>query len=220
MAILVLLVFNILPLLLLLLYPLRCFQRCLNHCRLRSLALTTFMDAFQGHYKDGTNGTRDCRYFSATCFVLQFLWYIVYASTLSVYFFPIMVVVFVGVSALMVAFKPYKSPPYNSVSTILLLMLALFCNSLLCASIAGDTENLSFFRFSLVMGFGLSLVPLVYITGLVLYLVVLRKRLPQRALQRCWSRSTQDNDCSEELLPDRLLNPENYSDSEGEMHYY
>ncbi len=219
MAILVHFVFNALPLLLLLLYPLRCFQRCLNRCRLRSLALTTFMDVFQGHYKDGINGTRDCRYFSATGFVLQFLWYIVYASTLSVYFFPIMVVVFVGVSALMVTFKPYKSPPYNSISTILFLMLVLFCNSIHCAATARNTQDPSFSRFSMIMAFSFSFVPLVYFTGLVLYLVVLHKRLPRRALQRCWSRSTQDNDCSEELLPDRLLNPENYSDLEDVMHY-
>ena len=39
-------IFNIFPLLLLCLYPCRCFQRGLNVCRLRRQVLTTFMDTF------------------------------------------------------------------------------------------------------------------------------------------------------------------------------
>ncbi len=217
-AVFVLLVFNILPLLLLLIYPLRCFQRCLNRCRLRSLALTTFMDAFQGHYKNGTNGTLDCRYFSATWFVLQFLWYIVFASTLSKYFLPIMAVICVSISVLMVAFKPYKSPPYNSISIILLLMLALICLGSLCVTIGAYTKNSTFVRFGITIGLIFSVVPLVYITGLVLYLL-LHKRLPQKCLQKYWSRSTRGDESSEALLPDRLLNPTNYTESEEELYY-
>ncbi len=41
-------VFNIVPLLLLCLYPCRCFQTCLNRTGLQHHALYTFMDAFQG----------------------------------------------------------------------------------------------------------------------------------------------------------------------------
>ena len=60
LAMTVLLVFTVLPILLLCLYPCRCFQKFLNSCHLRSQALHIFMDAFQGCYKDGTSGTRDC----------------------------------------------------------------------------------------------------------------------------------------------------------------
>ena len=64
-ALCVLLVFVIFPLLLLLLYPMRSFQRCLGYCtRIRWQFLHTFADAFQGCYKNGTNGTRDYRYFA------------------------------------------------------------------------------------------------------------------------------------------------------------
>ena len=65
LAIFVVLIFIILPILLLLLYPMRCFQRCFGHCGVRWHALPIFIDAFQGYYKDGTNRTRDCRYFAA-----------------------------------------------------------------------------------------------------------------------------------------------------------
>ena len=65
LALCVLLVFVIFPLLLLLLYPMRSFQRCLGYCtRIRWHFLHTFADAFQGCYKNGTNGTRDYRYFA------------------------------------------------------------------------------------------------------------------------------------------------------------
>ena len=51
---------------LLFLYPCRCFH-------LRLLPLHAFVDAFQGCYKDGTNGTRDCRYFAGLQLVLRLL---------------------------------------------------------------------------------------------------------------------------------------------------
>ena len=58
LAICVLLVFVVSPLLLLLLYPMRSFQRCLGYCtRIRWQFLHTFADAFQGCYKNGTDGT-------------------------------------------------------------------------------------------------------------------------------------------------------------------
>ena len=65
LATVVVLVFIFLPILLLCLYPCLWFQRILNRYHLRSQALNTFMDAFQGSFKDGTNGTRDYRYFAA-----------------------------------------------------------------------------------------------------------------------------------------------------------
>ena len=63
-ALLLAIVVLIIPIILLFLYPFRCFHKCLNHFHLRLLPLHAFVDAFQGCYKDGTNGTRDCRYFS------------------------------------------------------------------------------------------------------------------------------------------------------------
>ena len=65
LAVFVMLVFIFFPVLLLLLYPMRCFQRCLSCIGVRWHALPIFIDAFQGCYKDGTNGTWDCRYFAA-----------------------------------------------------------------------------------------------------------------------------------------------------------
>jgi len=72
-AFIITLMFNILPLLFLFLFPLRCFQRCLHRCGLRCLVFCTFADAFQGCYKDGTDGTRDCRWFSGVHLLVRFV---------------------------------------------------------------------------------------------------------------------------------------------------
>ena len=63
-AIFTVFIFILLPLLFLLLYPVRIFQKCLDCCRVRWHALHIFADAFQGQYKDGTTGTPDWRYFA------------------------------------------------------------------------------------------------------------------------------------------------------------
>ncbi len=47
------LVFVVIPLLLLLVYPCRCFQRLLGSCGVGCFTLLTFMDVFQGSYKNG-----------------------------------------------------------------------------------------------------------------------------------------------------------------------
>jgi hypothetical protein len=49
----------------------------LSICKLRSHALQIFIaiDAFQGHYKDGTEpGTRDCRWFAGIYFLGRILY--------------------------------------------------------------------------------------------------------------------------------------------------
>ena len=64
LAFFVLLMFNILPLLVVVLYPTRVFQKCLNCCRIRWHAVHAFADAFTGCYKNGTNRAWDYRYFA------------------------------------------------------------------------------------------------------------------------------------------------------------
>ena len=44
-----------------------------------AVPLHAFMDAFQGCYKDGTNGTRDCRYFAGLQLVLRLLFPVIFS---------------------------------------------------------------------------------------------------------------------------------------------
>ena len=90
LALVITLLFNVLPLLLLLLYPLQCFQRCLSICRLRWHGLHIFIDAFHGCCKTGTvAGTRDCRHFAAVYLIARIALLNAYAATLSALFYAV-----------------------------------------------------------------------------------------------------------------------------------
>ena len=127
-AILVLILFNLLPIVLLCLYPCQCFQTLLNCCRLRCTALHTFMDTFQGYYKNRTDSRRDCRWFSAVYLIIRIAFHLEVAGTqdmkllsLIFSFLLIFTVILIGVV------QPYKSPIYNRLDTVLILILAVTC---------------------------------------------------------------------------------------------
>ncbi len=118
-----LLTFNIFPVLLLGLYPCQCFQKCLNCCRLgRCQALHIFMDAFQGCCKDGTNGTKDCRWYVALHLWVRITLFFVTAITLSTSWLPFVTFVIIIMLILVTVFHPYKSRTSNTVESILLLV--------------------------------------------------------------------------------------------------
>ena len=70
-----------LPTLLLLLYPIKAFRRLLTCCgSSRYHAIYVFIDTFQGHYKDGTNGSRDYRAASSISFLLKILFCLILSN--------------------------------------------------------------------------------------------------------------------------------------------
>ena len=133
-TLLVVFVVLIVPVILLLLYPCRCFHKCLNHFHLRLLPLHAFVDAFQGCYKDGTNGTRDCRYFAALQLILRLLFPFIFLTTreakLSLFSYAVVLGLYV---TLFVLVQPYKVTVYNK-RDVPLLMSLLFTVFVMCAS--------------------------------------------------------------------------------------
>ena len=210
-AVVVLLVFIICPLLLLCLYPCRCFQKCLNHCRLQCHMLRTFMDAFQGCYKDGTNGTRDCRYFAGVYLVVRIASFSAFAVSLQSVYFPIASIIFVTFALLTLLVQPYKSRVYNVVDTVFVFTLVLGCFGAVSISMFIEINYLRpvfilLYFFTLVIAL---FFPHIYMTGLLLYWLLVHKgclRRVRNKFQCLESRRTH----SEESLPDRLLNPEDY----------
>ena len=136
-AIVVLVVFVVPPPLVLLLYPMKWFQRCLDVCRLRNNLLTAFTDAYLGCYKDGLNGTRDCRYFAGLYFIYRVVVFALYAfvSDYSLRYFLIHTTIAIVV-ALVAIFMPYKNNFFNKLDLllsglyILLTSAAIYNNSL------------------------------------------------------------------------------------------
>ena len=115
--------FNVFPLLLLLFYPMKCFQACLNHLKLSSLTLHTFVDSFAGCYKDGTKpGTRDCRYFAALYLLIRIFCYIIYEVVHTDIFYGIFGIVSSIVLFLYFIIQPYK-PKYAVYNKVTLTMI-------------------------------------------------------------------------------------------------
>ena len=125
LAMFFLLIFTLLPILVLFLYPCSCFQVCLNRTGCSCQLLHTFMDTFQGHYKNGTNGTRDLRFFSGLYLLLRV---VVYASTVLSYQFGSYAynTVIIAVLSVSVALaQPYKEYIYNVIDSCFLIVTAL-----------------------------------------------------------------------------------------------
>ena len=149
----------IIPIIFLFLYPSRWFQKCLNHFNLQLLPLRAFVDAFQGCYKDGTDGTRDCRYFAALQLVLRlifpFIFFITTEITVSLLFSAVALTLYI---TLFVIVRPYKVNVYNKTDAVLLMTLLLAMFSCYILLVAYDVVVLYIF------------VPCV--TGPLLYLVI------------------------------------------------
>ena len=215
LAIIVLTIFNILPLLLLSLYPCLYFQKILNIYRLNCHSLQILMDAFQGCYKNGVDGTKDCRYLSAVYLLVRILLFVITAILLN---FPLVTiycltgVLFTIFAILIAVVQPYRSSIYSVIDIVLLLVIALICFFAM-GHILTYGEYKHFHRLSsglvVISGF----IPLLYVTVLVLYRLF-GKKVPQRlclsflSLPFCKRLMIQSTSNSEEPLPDRLANPE------------
>ena len=121
-AIIFLLVFIIMPFLLLIFYPMKWFQTCLNQLKLgHNIALHTFVESFIGYYKDGTEpGTKDCRYFAGLFLLLRMLFYTALAVTKNISFMIIFCSGCTFFTILFVMCMPYKAQYsiYNSTTVI------------------------------------------------------------------------------------------------------
>ncbi len=116
-------VFVFLPFLLLVLYPCRCFQRCLNHFGWRCQALHVFMDAFQGSYK---TEPYDLRYFSAYYLLFRFALLLLSSIIKSLFFVPATLLLMLLGTATFSVIQPYKNRLHNQIDIIALSLLALF----------------------------------------------------------------------------------------------
>ena len=213
-AIIMLLVFVVFPCLLLCLFPCRCFQRFLNHYGLRTLLLTTFLDAFQGCYKDGTNGTRDCRYFAAMYFILLGILLGCFATALTRFIFPAMISILIMFGIMIVIARPYKSPAHNVINACLILVVA---HSLTSVAEAYQGLNKSpFKRLPQITVIITGCIPSMYGIALLLYNLLAHRRVVQQAFRKLHSllpyscRRLAHTD-SEDSLPDRMAHPEQYT---------
>ena len=198
-------IFNIFPLLLLCLYPCRCFQRGLNVCRLRRQILTTFMDTFNGCYR---TEPRDYRFFAAFYLLLRIINLALFSITTSPSYYPVGGFTFMVAAITVAIARPYKDSPYFiDIDVILFALVSTIWLSIPSFGYLAqlDPEYITrhvWYRYA----YGLLLLPPIYGAGLLIY-----RLLPKRVLLklktivqycRCNRRTT--NDSYLEVLPHRL----------------
>ena len=218
----------ILPLpILLFFYQFKFFQAILSCCcstRIRE-GLRTFVEAFQGHYRDGTDGGRDYRFFASIYILLRILAF----SIRNLSFLVTNVTNLI--SCILVGFiyatvRPYKQNIFNIIDGFFLVNTGfLYLFTILAFLLTQVGNGISFIKILIPVLFVL---PLVYITILgiywALYSTCLKKTFQRlktaselRTLTQAETPPSGREREGHELnttcsLPDRIINPNNYQE--------
>ncbi len=123
-------IFVFLPVFILFLYPFKFFRNIVNRFPSRCiLFFNTFVDSFQGCYKDGTEpGSRDYRWVSVLPFTSRWLCIITYALILNSTFFPLITIATVLIAIFLIVFDPLQKT-FQSMSfywIVHTLLMAIF----------------------------------------------------------------------------------------------
>ena len=141
----------VLPLLLIILYPFRWFQKFLNLFPFRWYILRTFMDSFQGYYKDGTEpGTRDYRWAASLFFILRILLLLIGFSLSGVFYCMFAPFVLVLAALFLANFQPYKDNWKNYAYIDISICTALAINHVLVTGIEVGSIFISPLFFNIV----------------------------------------------------------------------
>ena len=208
-AVCVVLTVVVFPILVLLLYPMQCFQKCLGHCGIRWHALPIFIDAFQGYYKNGTNGTRDCRYFAGVYLLVRLILCILFAVTRNAVFYGIAGLVLMGVAMLIAIIQPYKAEfsTYNAVDSVFILTLVMWFVIALFIS-TSPMKSLKVLDITIIV---LAVLPLLYLVVIFGHWICSRAGAGQRLVHGIKSQIGRvcrqaHGTRIEESLPDRIFN--------------
>ena len=170
-------VFIVVPTLILICYPFRCFQKCLSYYQIQLHCLHTFVDSFQGCYKDGTEpGTYDLRWLSSYGLVLRFGICLLFAFTLSSMYFVYIVILLISMTIILINFQPYKNSVvhYTTIDASFLILLSLFFTTISGNNIT-DSTGQKYLSIFYALGVISCIIPIIYITVIVFYWMYSRK---------------------------------------------
>ena len=185
--------------LLVLLYPTRWFQRCICSCR-GAHALHTFADIFHGCYKNGTNGTRDYRYFAGFYLIFRIVLTLVYMFYN--YILEIGTIVGIVISLSFALLRPYRNNWFNILDCCSFALSALYIQ--LCM------YKQHVFNFPIRILDGFILPPFLYFIVYIAYRLIVYTGVFQRCT--CYQRLRCLKGNNDRVLPHRLDNPSDYTD--------
>ena len=205
--------FVIFPLVLLVIYPMHCFQKCLNFCHVQRQSIDIFINCYQGYYKDGTNGTRDYRCFSITFFLIQLGTMGLFALSKSTYCFSLAALSLIVLLFVILVVQPYKEQfkAYSVIDAFMVFFLGVMNIVVVAADEAGIKASYFYTGSNVILGF-VSLVPLVYFLVLCIWWIFVKRELKHKL--PCFggvdSNTVQSQSQEFEDLPDRMENPSLY----------
>ena len=157
---------------------------------------------------DGTDSTRDTRYFAAVYLLARIVIVVAYAVTLTTFYYALGLILVLALIVIVV--KPYRNTVYNRVDSVLILLLAMVYSSILSYNIASVKES-RHVKATLSMSFIVAALPLVYLFLICVYWVLTRSLVQDRLLYGTrigrWIK-TRSTSYSEIDIPYRLLSPE------------
>ena len=174
-----------------------------------------FTDAFQGACKNGTNGTRDHRWFALLYPSFRILCYFIYALTFSSYAYAMITIALIGGVILIVVVQPYKRAAHNTIDTVFMLTMAVHTASITSLSISIDRLRIQY-QVALLLIILSGTLPLFYLLAILLHWVY-----QCRVFNRVWRMCKKRKCCNmkqkregrfelSESLPDRVANPDQY----------
>ena len=201
-AIIVLVVFTFLPILLLFLYPFKCFQTFLNRAHCRSQVLHAFIEAFQGCFKDGTDGGRDCRYFAALYLLIRVLAYLSLGLLMISTVIPL-TLLFVTLIMLISTFRPYKRSFNNVIDIYFHLQILIIIVGVSRISEHDDFVQIIDNIFIAIIVLFDTAYPLCFIVWIIKKISIRLQATVKRIRQ--FLTNSQSRECSEDFLPPRVL---------------
>ena len=205
-----LIVTTLFPMLILCLYPIRHIRKIMFFiCCKDLLFFQSFVDAFQGHYKDGTNGTRDYRAMASLQFITRGL--LIYNHTryregMPISYMRYDILMWIILSICLFSIQPYKRKYANIIEGIIYSFIAtsaLFIGTLKFR-VNTSTNNARTYCTILVV-----LLPSLILIGVFIRKLILMtqcwKFIKLRFLHRERIALTPDS------LPHRLVHPNEYT---------
>ena len=178
----------VLPVLLVLLYPLAFFQRALRKFNLDTATLRSFVNFFCDSYKTKEEDGTEYRWFPVSYFLLRIAIVLLYGATISSFFFPIEGVLLTAFVVFLGVCRPRKSEAHNAIDIFHMMWFLIFILGIMANITANSlTKRKVFLRTSVVIIVLATALPFLYIISLLLYFTYYKTRLNEvtKQLLRC-----------------------------------
>ncbi len=204
------------PILLLLIYQFRWYQRLLSCLHIRHQLLREVMESFQSCYTNGTQpGTKDHRWFSAVPYISRYLLLLTYAFILESAFLPIATAIIIFTMMTTILILPYKKQHATRIKMDIAFwgILAIF----FCAdeSTMFDSQKPpDLLLASQILMIVVLLIPMLYFVCITTYLMLSRICKVRMVVNRirAWRRGYTSIEELDSFEPHRLINPELYNE--------